>query len=246
MGEQDSAFSDVQYQAVLGVGVDRNYWFQARHRLIADALMANCRPGATVLDVGCGPGFAVKYLRQLGFASFGVELSRPKLSPGVEEFVTCGVSVSDTPTTLADQVEVLTFLDVIEHVGEPVALLKQALERCPSAQHVVVTVPARNEIWSNYDEFFGHHRRYSRTLLTHEAKAAGLEPVSVEYVFHSLYAAAWAVKLLGQPRSTAEKPTRYPSVHRFLAGLLRAESRLLPSSLPGSSVLGVFRRARTA
>lgn len=102
-------------------------------------------------------------------------------------------------------------------------------------------MPARPEIWTNYDDYYGHHRRYTRSSLEKEANKAGLETVDVGYLFHSLYLAARAVKLLGKDRRVKEETPQNPWVHRALARVLRAESRLLPSALPGTTVLGVFR-----
>jgi 2-polyprenyl-3-methyl-5-hydroxy-6-metoxy-1,4-benzoquinol methylase len=240
---ESSQFSDEQFAAALSVGVDQNYWFRARHRLLAQTLTKHLGAGARLLDVGCGPGFAVKYLRDAGFVCFGVELAEPQVTPGAEAFVVTGAAVSDAPAHVADAAQGLLYLDVIEHVPNPVELIEQGLARCPDAQYVVITVPARPEIWTNYDDYYGHFRRYTRSSLEAEAHAAGLVTISVGYLFHSLYFAARAIKLLGKDRALKEEAPKYPMVHRLLAGVLRAESRLLPSALPGTSVLGVFRRS---
>jgi SAM-dependent methyltransferase len=241
--ERGTVFTHEQFTAALRVGVDKSYWYQARHRLILRALRRHLPARATLLDVGCGPGFTVDYLRREGFDCLGVELGNPELVPGVASHIKLQTAVEDFPSELAMRVQCLLYLDVIEHVPNPVELLEHGLARCPHAEHVLITVPARPEVWTNYDDHFGHYRRYSRSSLVAEAEQAGLSKLSVGYLFHSLYLAACAIKLLGRDRPVTEEPPTNVRLHSLLARALQAESRLLPTALPGTSVLGVFRRA---
>ncbi len=235
-------FSDEQFETALPAGVEQNYWFRARHQLLVGALRPHVQPGELVLDVGCGPGLTVRYLTAAGLDCYGVEPASRQHAEGVEGRVFAGTPVSETPIEVADKVGCLMYLDVIEHVQDPVALLRQGLERCPNARLVLLTVPGRQEIWTNYDDYYGHYRRYSRTDLRRDAVQAGLEPLHVGYMFHSLYVAVGARKVLGKERSLEGDSPRFPLVHQLVAEALKLETKWLPSSLPGTSVLGLFRR----
>ena len=48
-----------------------------------------------------------------------------------------------------------------------------------------ITVLAPQELWSNYDEFYGHHRRSDRLTLAETVSASGLRPVRLSHFFHA-------------------------------------------------------------
>ncbi|MFH0901097.1 MAG: hypothetical protein V2A73_10745, partial [Pseudomonadota bacterium] len=136
-------------------------------------------------------------------------------------------------------VETLLLLDLLEHVEDPLDFLLRCRSAFANARRILVTLPARQELWSNYDEHYGHFRRYdldsARALL-----ARALMPIrEIGYCFHSLYAPALVLALLGRPRPVriavpASAPSRH--LHRFLASWFRLETYLLPRSLPGTSI----------
>lgn len=119
-----SVFSSKQFDTALYHGVEQDYWYRARHHLLGRTMGRHLAPGAAVLDVGCGPGFTVDYLRQLGYQSFGVELGEPEIVRGARDYVSVNTAVLDTPESIADSISCLLYLDVIEHVPDPVLLLR--------------------------------------------------------------------------------------------------------------------------
>jgi hypothetical protein len=42
--------------------------------------------------------------------------------------------------------------DVVEHIEDAGTFLRDLLRAFPNARHVLIAVPARMELWSNYDE----------------------------------------------------------------------------------------------
>jgi ADP-ribose pyrophosphatase YjhB (NUDIX family) len=68
------------YDAIAQDFADR--WFDFRlHKQMA-SFTDHLRPGARVLDLGCGPGRDVAYLQELGFRAVGVDLSAGMLAEG--------------------------------------------------------------------------------------------------------------------------------------------------------------------
>src|SRR5438046_818409 len=74
---------------------DQLWWIQK-----IDDLTKFLRPGASILDVGCGPGISAKYLTEKGFNVTGVDFSESMIDiakqqvPGAEFFV---LDVKDLP-----------------------------------------------------------------------------------------------------------------------------------------------------
>jgi len=177
-------------------GYDRHYWHQARQRLVLDALR---RHGASrVLDIGCGPGAYVRALRAAGFDADGCDPGHagvPILAPG-HVFTGRGLEQMDG-RRLAD-VDTALLLDVIEHLPDPAPFLADVRRRLPRLRLLIVTVPARPELWSALDRAAGHHRRYTRASLRAALGEAGFAVRELTYAFRLLYLPALA--FTGMPR----------------------------------------------
>ncbi len=133
----------------------------------------------------------------------------------------------------------MMLLDVIEHIEDAVAFLAQMGADIPNARSIIVAVPARQEIWSNYDDRFGHFRRYTREMLRRELEDAGWTPERVFYGFRPLYPAALALLALKGHRETAMRvPTGLARhAHAIVASVLYLEAKLPLGPVPGTSVL---------
>ena len=130
---------------------------------------------------------------------------------------------------------------VVEHIEQRQEFLRRIVQELPNCRHVLVTVPARRELWSDYDRHWGHHLRYDRRTLASELDAAGLRALKTSYFFHWLYLASLAFKFLGIAKNTefaAIGETGLKAwLHRLLGQVTRLESRLMPGFVPGSSII---------
>jgi hypothetical protein len=164
--------------------------------------------------------------------------------PEVAPFLHLGQDAMAMAPAFRERVRTILLLDVLEHIPGPaafVASLAEAFERCT---HLLITVPARQELWSNYDTYYGHFRRYdlrsARSLYPNEL----FELTSEAYAFRLLYPPALALAAMSRNRSvsiSAPTPAMRP-VHRLLASYFGAESILLPRWVPGSSLILTLRR----
>jgi SAM-dependent methyltransferase len=232
-----TTFGESQFEHAYPDGVERHYWHRARTRLVADALSASRSSGAPVLDVGCGRGVTVAALRRLGFDCRGVELAAARPLPGVEAFVTTGVAAAELPAAERSAFGSVLLLDVLEHLEGPEEFLAAIPGSFPNVGSIVLTLPARPELWSNYDAEYGHFRRYTRESAERLVGPLGWRIAANDYVFRLLYP---PMRLLaGSRRETVVRaPGGIDSViHSALAAALVAESRWLPGWIPGTSLL---------
>ncbi|HKV95677.1 MAG TPA: class I SAM-dependent methyltransferase [Candidatus Angelobacter sp.] len=109
------------------------------------------RPKASILDVGCGPGWFLARARQLGFEAAGIEVgSAPvKLLQEKGFRVICG-SLESIPNEW--QPDVVTLFEVLEHLPQPAAFMAQIKKRFPHSTFML-SVPGPQR-WTKA----GNHR----------------------------------------------------------------------------------------
>jgi SAM-dependent methyltransferase len=219
--------------------VGRHFWNLARNHVVLRKLRRGGAPPGAVLDVGCGRGATVEYLRAAGLDGLGVELAPTRVEERLRPHVTTGVPAESLPAVTRERVGSVLLLDVLEHLDEPDGLLRSLRRSFPRLRRVVITVPARRELWSNYDDFYGHRLRYDLPSLRRLASV--LDPLRLDtgYFFHALYPVVRAQRRLPGQRSVEVRPPRHPRVHRALAACFSAEERWLPAAWPGSSAWAV-------
>ena len=146
-------YTDYQYDMHYPSGIEHHWWSLARNRLIAKLLQRE-QEGA-FLEVGCGKGVVVKGLKDCGFDIHGVELAQVKPMEGAEQLVDSGIDACDWDIERRAKITGLLLLDVIEHLPEPEEFLRKLETSFPKLAVVIITVPTRQEIWSNYDTWHG-------------------------------------------------------------------------------------------
>lgn len=76
--------------------------------------------------------------------------------------------------------------DVLEHIENDEAFLRNAYRYLIDAGRIYLTVPAFEWLWSHEDETAGHFRRYSRSSLSQTLDRAGFDITYVTYFFQFL------------------------------------------------------------
>jgi SAM-dependent methyltransferase len=113
-------------------------WFRRRRVGVIRGLT---KPGA-VLDVGCGRGFTLSFLRDAGYRAVGVELL-PQASLHARE--TLGLDVRDGDFLrlpfAAGEFDVIVFWHSLEHVNDPMRALDRARELLRPGGLLVIAVP---------------------------------------------------------------------------------------------------------
>ncbi len=226
-------------------GIEKHFWHIARNDCLQRLLTSMIEPNELVLDVGCGMGVATAFLRARGVNCIGVELGEAPVAGAVKEFVHTGTSVFELPQGLREQVGVVLLLDVLEHIEQRTQFLNQLRQALPNCKQLLVTVPARQELWSNYDDYWGHQLRYSRPALRDELEAGGYQVLRSRYLFHSIYWIALFMNMLRLRRSEQFQPPArnalLSGLHRILGAWAVLENRYLPCGLVGSSLVCVAR-----
>lgn len=154
---------------------DKHWWFASRawalHTLMRQTLPSV--KGLYVLDVGCGAGNMMHHLSRYGRVK-GIDIDpRP-----VEQARLRGYDVDQADATQLlpfddDTFDLVTTLDVLEHVDQDAAILQEAHRTLKPGGHIVTTVPAFAWLWSHNDDINGHKRRYTAKELQTKLRQAG-------------------------------------------------------------------------
>lgn len=234
----------------------RHWWFVGRREIVAGLVEPLCSPGGVLLDVGCGTGANAAGLADR-YAVQAMDTSADAIRLATERFPSVRfhhADVLDPAVPLPEGLEVVLLLDVLEHIADDAGFLAGLIDRLAPGTHVIVTVPARPDLWSPHDEAFGHHRRYTAATL-----AATWEDLPVQRRLLSpfcslLFPAIWAVRTALRPwhRTTGAADTDFRTLpgplnrtllrvfaheRRRLRGLLSGEGRPYPA---GSSLVAVL------
>jgi SAM-dependent methyltransferase len=100
-------------------------------------------PGARVLDVGCGDGFHLDVLRRrskVGYDLSGIDLDKRAVSRATGRGLLVEEGALETSSVSLGSVDCALLIQTIEHVEDPLALLRAIRERLrPGGRLIVVT-----------------------------------------------------------------------------------------------------------
>lgn len=220
------------------------WWYTARTGLLETVLSSYVDHPRRVLDVGSADGPSVGWLRRHD----GLHVT---LDVDIRGLTTGGVCGSALALPFADEsFDVVGAFDVVEHCApEETAMAELARVLAPGGS-LLLSVPAYEWAWSDFDVANGHHRRYTRSRAVRAVEAAGLEVGRATYAFTSVFPIFAAERLLRRIKGVFRKQDAAASdivelpqppgwLSRVLLWLCSLDRRLLPGrDLPfGSSVV---------
>lgn len=233
-------FNSVEFQNAYPDGINNHYWNKARNYIILGQLSSNDLKNKPVLEIGCGRGGVVAFLKNKGIDIFGIELAPCTPFKNAENDILTGKDALEMDEAFREKYKTILLLDVIEHIENPVAFIKSLLAAYKNIEQILFTVPARSEIWSNYDEYYGHFRRYNLEMSEQVMNEINFNIKDNRYFFHSLYIPA---KLLAKNKKDRNLKLNAPqgilskTINSILAICFRIEYAILPKAWKGTSVL---------
>jgi len=246
-----TAFTSDDFSDIYPVGIERHYWTLARNHIILGEVRRLLASSAAdeprvVLDVGCGTGVVTAFLRTHKLDCWGCDLGiAPPVDTQIAPYLMHGTDASQLPAALRHSVRLVLLLDVLEHLEQPHEMLATIHKAFPALESILFTVPARQDLFSNYDVRNRHYRRYDRSNIATLNTPGCFLLERWSYFFHGLYVPARLLKLFGVDRHTeihAPGTLLARSAHALLANGFIVEEKLLPGGWPGSSIRGVLRR----
>jgi len=168
-----------------------HWWYRARRELVAQLLAGRVPAGGTALDVGCGTGEVVELLARLGatVAAGSDRSDRVLHHARAGDRAGAGAIVASTAERLpfaAGCADVLTSLEVVEHLDDDLAALREYHRVLRPGGTLLVTVPSYRWLWYHQDDIAGHRRRYTRREIAATLEQAGFALERASYYFSFL------------------------------------------------------------
>jgi SAM-dependent methyltransferase len=167
---------------------DNHWWFATRTWSLLNLLDKNfpTRNGA-VLDLGCGAGNMMHHLSRYGRVR-GIDIDpRPVAAAQARGYdAQQGDPSRGTPFPAAS-FDLVTALDVIEHVEDDEAILREAHRLLQPHGILCITTPAFQWLWSHNDEINAHKRRYSTRELREKIERAGFRIRRLSFGFFLVF-----------------------------------------------------------
>lgn len=163
------------------------FWHRLRWRYVAGHLPAG---PFTLLDIGAGTGVTGKFLRtDRPDARYTFDEPIASLRRRLRRDFGADADLHDTGPVPA--IDVVTLLDVLEHVEHDRAFLASVVARLQPGTTIIITVPADMRLWSRWDELLGHHRRYDLQGLQELADSVPVDVLEKRWLFPEMLPAAW-------------------------------------------------------
>ncbi len=249
---------------------EQDYWWHVGKRAIVYSLLDKYLPPGDparrrALDLGCGTGQNLeglaRYARPVGHDSSAEALAFCRRR-GHTRLVQATI-LPFAPNSF----DIVTALDVIEHLDDDLAVLRDLYRVVRPGGLLVISVPAYQVLWTYWDQILGHRRRYTTARMRRVVRRAGWRVRRVSYSNAAILLPTVGMRLVkslrhrkasvAMPASDSAEHmeaggpgTDFVPVPRWLnqamIGYYRAESRLLREvDLPfGLSVVCVAQKPR--
>jgi SAM-dependent methyltransferase len=165
---------------------DRSFWFRHRNRCIIETVRRFAQYDV-LLDIGGGNGYVAKGLVGAGIRCVllepGIDGALAAHARGIDPVICARLEDAGLP---ASSIGAAGMFDVLEHIEDDTAALRQVHRLLRPGGHVFLTVPAYPALFSEDDRLAGHFRRYTLASLTRVLAAAGFETRFATYMFAPL------------------------------------------------------------
>ncbi|MEK7404282.1 MAG: class I SAM-dependent methyltransferase [Acidobacteriota bacterium] len=239
-GGEPAGWTDELTQVHEDVAGEDHYIDRASREHAGDELerwMSTARP--VVIDIGCSSGFLLKSLRKRfpGHCLLGADCVPGPLERLAAAMPDLPLMQFDLPSCpLPDGCfDAVVLLNVLEHVEDDLAAVRQVYRILKPGGVAVVEVPAGPHLYDVYDRQLLHYRRYRMGDLTALFQRAGFRVLARSHLGFFLYPAFRTVKKRNQKylreapeiqREIVRRSIRRSSNSPLMYGIMKLEAAL--------------------
>jgi ubiquinone/menaquinone biosynthesis C-methylase UbiE len=212
------------------------WWYQGMREITASLLEKNLnqKNNLRILDVGCGTGYSMAWLRQR-FQSpdvFGVDLFHQAAALWrLNEIHTAAVASADALPFPADEFDLLTCFDVIYQLSKEDAgrAAREYFRVLKKGGLLYIREPAYEWMRGSHDIVVATKHRFTRPRLKEVLVSEGFTIRRATYANTLLFPAAMPHRFLSRLKKSEESDVQpvHPLINRVFAAALKLEARLL-------------------
>jgi SAM-dependent methyltransferase len=236
--------------------VEGSHWWFVGRRAILESFLKDIKGSIRdpqspfrILDVGCGTGANLEMLSQFGEAE-GVDVSDDALEFCRQKGLKVQKGLAEEMPFADESFDIVTALDVVEHLDDDVAGLKEMNRVMTQEGRALIFVPAFMWLWGVQDDISNHRIRYTRAQIVERLRKAGFEVERATYANITFFAPVLAgrtiMKLTGL-KPASENNINISALNGLFGKIFSAESIWLKrANIPfGVSIVIVAKKAET-
>ncbi len=140
-----------------------------------------------ILDVGCGTGANLEMLSQFGSAE-GVDVADEALEFCRRKGLAVQKGLAEKLPYADETFDITTALDVVEHLDDDIAGLKEMHRVTKTGGYSLIFVPAFMWLWGVQDDISHHRIRYTRKQIVERLEKAGYTVERATYANFTFFA----------------------------------------------------------
>jgi SAM-dependent methyltransferase len=211
-----------------------HWWYTGRRKILADFVEKICRQVTDrrprILDVGCGTGANLLMLSQYGDAE-GVDVSEDALAFCRERgLAKVKLGAAEELPYEDGTFDLVTALDVVEHIDDDLAGLREMRRVLRPGGRVLLFVPTFMFLWGLQDDVSNHRRRYRLPELQRLLEQAGFEVERTTYANITFFLPILAMRQLMRVtgvKAESENNINVSALNGVLGSVFGAESWFL-------------------
>lgn len=176
-----SVYPDETWQSMDSL-LDESWWYRTRNLIILRSL-ERTRPGGAIWDIGGGTGVVSRFLASNQHSVIGVEPSRAGAVLAARRGVHSFCSTLEDLRLPNESINAVSLFDVLEHVDDRARTLRDIHRVLAKRGTLILTLPALESLWSQFDVDGGHHLRYNKRTIRRELEEHGFEVLKLGYFF---------------------------------------------------------------
>jgi SAM-dependent methyltransferase len=179
-------------------GVEGSHWWFVGRRAILESFLEQIVPPGSrprILDIGCGTGANLEMLSQFGDAE-GVDVSEEALEFCRKKGLAAQKGLAEKLPFPDNSFDITTALDVVEHLDDDVAGLKEMHRVTKAGGASLIFVPAFMWLWGVQDDISHHRIRYTKRQIVERLEKAGYKVERATYANWTFFAPILAGRTL--------------------------------------------------
>lgn len=228
------------------------WWFALKRSLIINSITKLTSKNSTILEIGSGGGLLSAELTKLGFDIISTDIE-PASGNYTKEMGVKKVFISNCGEAIPlrdASIDIIFMTDVLEHIKDDYKTISECVRLLKPGGYILITVPAYQCLYSSWDKWNRHYRRYDKKRILTLAQDHNLSITKITYwnipgipfaMFRKF------VDIFNPNRTYQGFPTVPKTLDKILRFLISIENNLIQkTSLPlGLSLVCILQKKLT-